>query len=212
MERGVSDLTTRLESDVRRLEQQLSTRRLGEAPQFLPEIVRLIQEAKEDGEIIIFCDFPAYGAASRPSDYAKYVNAIKTRRKGVQVKLMFLDEDDRQRLAREFYESNQTSELVDSSRFPTAEHFVDFVSDANERALGDAFRDAEPFPNPRVMPLHFWIVDGERAIFSLQRYKKRGVPEVGFETRDRSLVASLRGIFQHYTEIQARLSARPRRS
>src|SRR5438105_2476331 len=181
-----------------RLEQELSTRLLGDAPRFLPELVRLIEEAKEGGEIIIFCDFPAYTAATRPDHCAKYLDAIKTtRKKGIKVKLMFLDEDNRRKLAREFYESDQRSELPDPSQFPTTDDFLTFINTANFAALGDAFRDAEPFPITRVMPLHFWIVDGERAIFSFQRYKER-VPEIGFKTRDSSLVTSLRRIFDHY--------------
>jgi hypothetical protein len=197
LEVAVSGLTGRLDHDVRRLEQELSTRRLGEAPDFMADVARLIQEAK-DGEIIIFCDFPAYTVVIGPSEYKNYVHAIKARKKGVQVKLMCADKDGRQDLAREFYGSH-TSEL--ESQFRTVEDFLHFVNDKNAHALDDPFGDADKCEISRVMPLHFWIV-GDRAIFSLQRYTERGAHEVGFQTRDRSLVKSLRGIFEHYAKLE----------
>jgi hypothetical protein len=78
------------------LEHQLSTRRLDEAPYFMTDIVNLLDGTKsDDGEVLIFCDFPAYGAISNPDDYQGYLAAVCERSADVGVRMLCLDEATR---------------------------------------------------------------------------------------------------------------------
>jgi hypothetical protein len=67
-----------LANTTQRLEAQLSTRRIGVFPDFLPDVIDLLETAAK--EALIFCPFPAYGELSNPDEYSRYADVI--RRKG----------------------------------------------------------------------------------------------------------------------------------
>jgi hypothetical protein len=192
-------------SDTRRLEQQLSTRRLGGAPRFMSDIVGMLRGAKH--EVMICCDFPAYGAASDSKAYDDYVKALRHLRRDVEIKLLVLDENVRRGIAEEFHSQAGNKSITD--QFPGRDEFLTFVREKNTEALDGPFGDAEKIETSFVMPVFFWIVD-DKAVFSLRRPAKTREVEVGFQTSDRQLISALKGVFQRYREMSAdyRLVAR----
>jgi hypothetical protein len=180
------------------LKQQLSTKRLDEWPHFMRDISKLMKLAKK--EIIIFCDFPAYGAVNSPRDYRRYLETIDHLRRDVDIKLLCLDEETRGKLARDFYADARNRKIT--SRYESPEYFLEKIQCLNNRALRRQFNDAETHETSFVMPLYFWIVDSEFAIFSIKRkFKNADVIEVGFQTSDRPLVEALSAIFEEYREL-----------
>jgi len=70
--RGLDGAVTRIE----KLQQGLSTQYLGEYPVFFPRIAKVVAGAQRN--LIIACDFPAYGALSQPLTAEDYFHAIRT--------------------------------------------------------------------------------------------------------------------------------------
>lgn len=194
------ELEEALRSDTRRLEHQLSTRQLGPAPDFIAQIVEMVSGARR--RVTICCDFPAYGAVTDRDEYTRYLNALQNLKGDVEVELLHLDENARRGIARDFYISDGSKAVT--KRFADEAEFQRLVAKENEQALEEQFQGANTFETSFIMPLFFWIVDDD-AVFSLRRLTKTGEDdvEVGFKTRDPTLVSSLRDIFTRYTQISA---------
>lgn len=213
----VEDLRAELVASTGKIEEQLSTRRIGEFPDFLPKIVELLSSADKGSEsILICCDFPAYAEfSSAPSTYREYADCLQSR--GDQVRLLCLDDAERLTLLSEQIRESEwqdwrTSHAVQLSEYlalhgrgatyETIEHreLLNIFSRRDAETLDEAFADATVFATERVMPLYFWIVDGPRAIFSVAQFLPKGALEVGFYTTDESLISALKGIFARYQE------------
>src|ERR1051325_10025570 len=79
---------TELDKTVQRLENiqdGLSTRYLGNYPAFFRQIVKVVGSAQKN--LVIVCDFPAYGSFSEPSTFEDYSYAIKKRRQFVNLEV-----------------------------------------------------------------------------------------------------------------------------
>src|SRR5581483_10985652 len=61
--------------DARLVRESLSTRFIGEFPDFLPEIGRVLDKAQS--EIVIVCDFPSYGRFSKSEAWLSYGHTIE---------------------------------------------------------------------------------------------------------------------------------------
>jgi hypothetical protein len=204
------DLTT----STKRLEGQLSTRWIGVFPDYLPQIVDLVGSATES--VVIFCDFPAYGEFTKWDTYGKYAEVI--REKGPLVSLLCLDEDKRRALAEQQvstgggWESWRSAHEVqigeyladqehdDDPKTISRQRLVSLLCAGDARALRDEFGAAEKWTTSLVMPLYFWIVDNEKAVFGLAPFVQEKALEVGFRTVDGNLIGALNGIFSRYKE------------
>jgi len=178
------------------LEHQLSTRRLDEAPYFMPDIVALL-EKDEDGRTLIFCDYPAYGAISNSDEFRNYRRAVCRRAERSPVEMLCLAEPLRQKLAGERYREPANARLRQDF---TADGYLDTVREANRDVLEEHFGAVEVSMTSQVMPLYFWVTETE-AIFSLRRYAGDRMAEIGFRTSDKPLVDALRSIFERYGVI-----------
>jgi hypothetical protein len=180
-----------------RLEQQLPTRQLGTAPDFMRQIIKMLSGAQQ--RVIICCDFPAYGAITDASEYAQYVRAIRHLRRDVEIRLLHLDKDAQSEIAKDSYRRNGNK--TSTGEFENNEDgFLRCIVEKNRSALEEQFRDAEKFETSFLMPLFFWIVDDE-AVFALRQMTKKGDGEVGFQTSDGTLIKALGDIFSRYTQM-----------
>jgi hypothetical protein len=221
----VDQIHDELAGSTERLEEQLSTRRIGRFPTFLPTIVKLLESAKHS--VVVFCDTPAYGVLSEPDSFKNYARAIADQ--GDRVGLLCLDRHWRRRLAEdqidkgasdwESWRSDHRDQIRAylSSRGKPAtcdtiqrDEFIRILLEGAQHVLDDAFSSAEKFETPLVMPLYFWIVDGERAVFALAPLLQPDELEVGFRTDDRHLIKALEGIFKRYRSLDQTQEAESR--
>jgi hypothetical protein len=194
------DLEKALRSDTERLEQQLPTRQLGNAADFLPQIIEMLGEAEK--RVTICCDFPAYGAITHPDEHVNYASALRHLRRDVEINLLHLDEAAQRDIASDAH-GRVGNSVIPEEFINNEAGFLDHIAETNKRALEEQFRDAKRFETSFVMPLFFWIVDSQ-AVFALRRITKTGDVEVGFQTDDRVLIGALRDIFTRYVEMSGR--------
>ncbi len=180
------------------LQHQMSTRRLDEAPHFMSDIIDLVHGAGR--ELLVFCDFPAYGAIADPPEYERYRAAVcdRANAEGTTVRMLCLDEDSRQRLAGESYQ--EAPRAHGRARFRGVEDLQRAVQRVNAEAEQNYFTGVDKHQTSLVMPLYFWVGDRE-AIFSMRRYSGERMVEVGFKTSDRPLLDAFRDIFNRYLEV-----------
>jgi hypothetical protein len=71
----------------------LSTRYIGQFPQYYPSIVELVGRAKQN--ILIFCDFPAYGSLTDPKSWLSYKQTLERKmlQDDMKVAVTCLDKD-----------------------------------------------------------------------------------------------------------------------
>jgi hypothetical protein len=210
----VEGLREELASSTAHLEEQLSTRRAGVFPSFVPKIVDLLRSANKS--VLIFCDFPAYGDFSSPHS-SEYAAAVEE--KGDKVSLLCLGQVERSELAsaqipaedwnawlrahsdalRAFFKRCEPDGNHDY-RTIARDALLPILDERDTRALDNEFAQATVHTTSLVMPLYFWIVDGERAIFSLAPLLKADALEVGFHTTDTDLITALGDIFERYRQ------------
>lgn len=222
-------LAGRLDDAVVRLEGEVSTRRLDVFPAFMPTIVRLLEEVDEErGSIRIFCDFPAYATFSNLREYQRYSAVIQEKAKVVPVELVCLNEVRRRKLSENQIIHNGGWEMwvsdprmvrllaVVSKRLgevDSLDALVDLLEMCDQKALQHTFGQAKRCITDEIMPVAFWVVDGQKAVFALQPFKQEAVA-VGFLTHDSALVEALNGIFDRYVMMSttpgSRLGACPK--
>jgi len=132
----------------------LTTRYIGQFPDFMPDIVKTLEEA--NSTISIASDFPGYAMYSDHSDYVKYTGAIGTKlTKPVQVKMVVLNEGERERLSRFQFKDTRIEDLKDpnnshlqnflrwtgrkSQDIRTVDDFVRTLTGAQKRAMWEDF-------------------------------------------------------------------------
>lgn len=222
LDRSVGGLEEKLADSVKELEGQLSTQELGKFPDFMPEIVSLLEGAKQ--RIVICCDHPAYGVFSNPRSYEDYVQVIRTKiRQDISVSLLCNDTRRRKELHATQIQTQgnwRTWQRKRRMRSFLLEHgailekrlrhrvwpelikedeFLEVLAHTDERALSDVF-DGIPVEDKvttdQVLPLYFWMVDGAandaKAVFALAPLAK-GALEVGFRTENPGLIRALEG-------------------
>jgi hypothetical protein len=77
------------------------------------------------------------------------------------------------------------------------ETFINHLQHQQKKSLADDFTTAIKMEISTVFAMHFWIVDGGRAIFSVPNFAE-GPTELGFLTSDTRLVQALRSIHARY--------------
>lgn len=208
--RSIKKVGQDLSTSTERLEDQLSTRRIGVFPDFMPKIVELLRSATES--VVIFVDFPAYGEFSKPEAFKEYAEVIED--KSSLIQLLCLDDDARCELTRDQVGSDPQDDRKGSNDDRIREYldfrglsyelepldrdaFVQLLAAGDTNTLEGEFGAAERWVTTVAMPLYFWIVDDEDAVFALAQLEPDAL-EVGFRTSDADMIGALKGIFERY--------------
>jgi hypothetical protein len=195
----------------------LSTRYIGQFPQYYPTIVDLIARAKRS--VIIFCDFPAYGSLTDPKSWLNYKQILerKMQQDDMKVAVTCLDKERRQAFVREqlFQPGNGWNEWktnpVSVEQLKTLlkwhgikkdvkdlgeDEFFQVLEFDEERMLNETFARAETCELESYVPLHFWLIDDDvSAIFAIPSVS---AIEYGFSTTDPRLISALKDMRDRY--------------
>jgi len=193
-----------------------STHHEGPFPDYIKYIAELIEKARK--EIIILCDFPAYGSFSAHHDFVRYRQAIERKiDEGIPVKITCLDAVSRVKLIHEQFSREEqmweawkvdpqnkdrlqtfvlshTDKISPESLSP--EQFATLVEDEDIQTL-TTYKGADVVLTEHYIPFYFWIVDGNRAVFAIPTFSSEAM-EHGFSTLDPHLIDGFKGIMARY--------------
>jgi Predicted nucleotide-binding protein containing TIR-like domain len=204
------------------LERQLSTEYVGAFPVYLDKNINpCLAEAQRD--IYILCDRVPYGAFSAPDAYSTYMRILKEKRDmGIKVHLIALNQVCRMQLAkgqfRQFYTDDKFKETLDRdevfenhvlalstrARMQIANHdeFLEALSVYESREVDKARSLFLYTELDQIFPIHIWIADSKRAVFSIPSYTDVTL-EQGFASSDANLINCLLSIWNHYSITQS---------
>lgn len=212
-------------STLKLVQRELTTQPIGQFPKYLEPIAEMLEHAKR--EITILCDFPAYGSFSAHHDFIAYRQVIERKiDKGLDVKIMCLDLPSRNKLFHEQFseeeknwetwrakpEINKRIEVILRSHGMdrpaddiTFDQFAALLEKDNQRMLNETFVQTKPEEINAHIPIYFWIIDDNSAIFAIPSYSKRAV-EHGFQTLDRNLIIGFKDLMARYQNLQGNSS------
>jgi hypothetical protein len=206
------DHTDKLDS----IRSAMPTHPIGPFPDCIRHIASLMEKANK--EIIILCDFPAYGSFSAPHDFLPYRQVIEQKiDKGLKVEITCLKSERRIDLIHEQFSKGEreweTWKRRHVQEFLKAHHrdvtveeltytqFTSFLEEENLRILR-MFREAFTKDDAKIhevdahIPIYFWIVD-DSAIFTIPIFSKTAI-EHGFQTSDKDIIRGFRAIRDRY--------------
>lgn len=203
--------------DLHRVLHSMSTRYIGQFPEFLPELVKLMEDANRSSHIVVMCDLPSYGHFSAADESATFRAIIDERgAQGATVDAMFLSaarrngvlavefsgvgerweewKKDRKFRAKlqQFVERHRLPKTVDELSYA---EFQTHLSRVDKNALRRFTEHGDVFELDAPMPIHFWIVGDRNAVFSIPSYTD-GSSEHGFRTSDPQLIQALKETFR----------------
>jgi hypothetical protein len=198
----------------------LSTHHIGQFPEYIMPIANLVEEAK--GEIVILCDFPAYGSFSAPHDFLRYRQALERKMdEGKDVRITCLDAEARVQLSHEQFsvepktwdkwkkrQANHERLLAFLSSTEnntniaelTVNRFAMLLEEQDARLLKQNLLVANVKEISGHIPLYFWLIDGEKAIFSIPSFSEKA-SEHGFYTIDPHLITGLQDLEARYRRV-----------
>jgi hypothetical protein len=202
--------TKQLAAELGVIQKAISTKYLGPFPQFLGQIIRVINNSHD--KMTISCDFPGYAKFSAPEPAAEYLEALD---KALQRNpLITIDVLCLEPTARTIHRNKQFSpgwiaiqkNRNDASNYltrvkasdpgnPTLESFTTALNEADEAVLRrPSFKAAQPRVSDH-MPIYFWIGENE-AVFSIPTFSQSD--EHGFYTSDPLLIVGLLEMHERY--------------
>jgi hypothetical protein len=212
--------TTELHSLADRLEEirgSLSTRFIGEFPHFISDLVDLIKHAEK--EVLICCDVPAYGQFSDRHNWLEYSHEIQKKADlGITIRLACFSEKARLRSHHEQFSKEEASwdewkgdpkvrehlnQFLKSHKKNleiealTMAEFANLLEDTDRQMLDGAFGTATLHEIEGDIPMYFWLVDQNEAIFTIPSFINRQ-SEYGFFTSDPKLISALVEMGEHY--------------
>jgi hypothetical protein len=192
------------------ISRSLTTRYLGQFPKYYPDIISLIEGAEE--EILILCDFPAYGYLWDHANWIKYRNLIALKKEqGVRVQVTCPNKKRRLECIREQFPQSERewSSYKENVEFRpklekflrhlnqdiavdelSKENFIELFEGAHQRMLQDPFTREDLCETDAVLPLIFWLVDRTKAVFGVATLSA-STTEYGFYTLDQRLISAL---------------------
>lgn len=214
----------KLTRDLRSIFDHLTTREAGVFPAYMSEIEKLIAGARES--VVIACDFPGYGAWVDHGHYSSYVKALENRKaerarrsQPLRIEILTLDPEGRARALEDrfpedrfrdyvrkggFARSRRLYEELENCQVPESRaQFITEMINRQNRALHADFRFADCHEYAGMMPIHFWIADGEKAVFAIPG-KSGELADHGFVTEEAGLVESLLAIWERYLEASTK--------
>lgn len=201
--RDLEVVQTSLSTDLRKVQESLSTQFVGTFPTFIEDVIDIIVKAK--GDIVILCDYPAYAEYSEPGLSSNLRHAIEQQiQSGRKVQLICLNAERRENALRQQFDrqafdramtiANERRRILRylGVQNPAAavdyDMFVAAIAARDTIALTQTFRNAEILQVDAEIPIFFWT-DSHRAVMAVQTF--RGQDEYGFKTSDRALVNAL---------------------
>lgn len=199
----LSTVATKIdESDnkIEKIESSASTKFIGAFPENIPEVTKIVESTQT--ELIIVNDFVGYGHYSAPSKFDDYLNAlIKLKNSGKKITIIVYDDetanDARLKQFKGTFETIKQSEPFktfmgerqNNENVPTNidEYYKGFVEREKKYKCDLTKRGVSVKEVKGMLPLFFWIVDGNRASFSFYTFGS-DAKEASFETRDASLI------------------------
>jgi hypothetical protein len=198
----------------------LSTHHIGQFPEYIIPIANMIEEAKS--EIVLLCDFPAYGSFSAPHDFLRYRQVLERKMdEGKAVRITCLNAQARVQLTREqfsielrtwdkwkkrstnherlaaFLRSNENGANVNTL---TVEQFAVLLEEQDARLLRQYLLVADVKEISGHVPLYFWLIDGVKAIFSIPSFSEKA-SEHGFYTMDPHLITGFQDLEARYRRV-----------
>ncbi len=188
----------------------LSTQYLGAYPAYFQKIASVVGRAQRN--LVVVCDFPAYGSFSEPATAEDYFHAIRKRRQYANLDVTVLGPTERRQLLDTLFTTSQWEEWqkdpqkrAEVTRFAklhgwpvdtvkTRADLLKLLNKVNDDVVRDVFRDQ--VNNAQYVPIYFWIADCREAVFTIAN-PGAGV-EQGFYTSDRSIIRSLLDIRKRY--------------
>jgi len=199
------------------LAKQLSTEYIGVFPLYIERhICACLKEARK--RIYIACDVVAYGAFSAPTEYEKYMEILEQKNtENVEVRLMVPDAAGRKRQDRAQFADCSTDESFKAKResdrsferlvrtlstnaqmaIPGVEDFFAALTNFELEEIAKHKGAINLYENEQLLPIHFWIADRIRAVFTIPSYAE-DASEHGFTTTDANLIACLQSIWHRY--------------
>lgn len=181
----------------------ITTQYLGGFPENMREISRLIDSANES--LFISVDFPAYGHFSQPEKYQMYKAAV-TKSRNSNFKLVFRHYSDdfaREVANKDWSQYTDLTEIKNDKKTfkkwasiqgftgSSVDDFIEALLEADRQFIGsvkskgfDFSVEVEAITNTQP-PAFVWIVDNDRAIFSLSG------GDATFLTNDKALISHL---------------------
>lgn len=198
------------------IEKALTTRHIGQFPEYMKDIADLMEHSNQ--EVLILCDFPAYGCFSAPQDFLRYRQAIERKIDAhLPVRVTTLGSSRRVALTQEQYpkweqwKNKPTSRNRLSSFLKlhgdiaigelTVERFANLLEEEDLKILDHSLKNARVSKTEDHLPIYFWLIDGKAAVFSIPSFTEKAT-EHGFYTSDPRLIAGLQ-------DLEARYRRRP---
>jgi hypothetical protein len=201
------------------VQSSVSTQYLGKFPRFVADIVNLVNSARDS--LVVVCDYPGYGEFSVPAQALEYQQALQRKKQaGVNIDFTCLDADFRKKNIADQFSSgewsnwqNDASKKEEALRFlrstsdhskiddPSTLELVEALHEVDERLLREPYLKSVR-QIALHMPIYFWIVDGQKAIFSIPTLAP-GAYEHGFITSDHALVQALLDMRDRYEKASA---------
>lgn len=208
----------KLTRDLASIFNHMTTREVGTFPSYMREVEKLIAGARD--YVVIACDFPGYGAWVDRGHYSAYVKALENRKaervrrsQPLRIEVLVLDAEGRARSLEERFPEERWREYVRKGGFARSrrlyeelencsvpenrEQFITEMINRQNRALHADLRFADCHEYNGLMPIHFWIADGEKAVFAIPG-KSGDLTDHGFITEEAGLVDSLMAIWERY--------------
>lgn len=198
--------------ELKEIRLSLSTQYIGQFPDYISNVVELIKSAKT--EILIAYGQVTFGIFSYREKWLEYRTTLEQKlHEGKTVDLLFLNEKERKNhQIEQFGLANKSwKEKLDDPEFRRridtfAKHhtstqtenmdcelFLSLLESQQKKALEDYFMTATKTEVSSPFAIHFWIVDGSRAVFTIPNFVA-GPTEFGFLTSDTRLIQALLSI------------------
>lgn len=197
----------------------LSTKFIGEFPNYNKNIAKLVSQARK--KVDLFYDVPGYGLVSDHDSAVDIIREVVTKiRKDNEVSVSISVYTSRmikkvifEQLSDVNFDEWKKSESVRPKVIQflknyadgislselTMESYIEYSAKEHERILNTDFKGAEINLIDELIPIYFWMIDEEQAIFSIPSYSE-GISEHGFMTKDNPLISALTKMKERYSK------------
>lgn len=197
----------RLEAHITQIAQSMSTAYVGEFPNNIKEINRVVSNAKKELDIV--ADVPGYGQYSRPKESDDYIQTLLNLRPQADIRMLIYDEPSAKASRKRQFASQEFAKLTTTSEFkhyfedvwPTLEkpkNKEEFMEDLQqkqndyEKLLLQKHINIRRFTG-RLM-FNLWLQDHAEAILSFE-HNAKDETQVSFRTRDGNMIATFQNTF-----------------
>jgi hypothetical protein len=200
------------------VQKSLTTRRVGESPEYGGVVARLVRQAKQSVQITQ--TFPVIGIYSGPEIWLELEHALMgCQARNVPVYLLVGSRSARKEaLEIQFADCGganwkQWADRPENSKklaffakrygyanavFDTSVQFIEFCLDVQDQVIKQVFYDARKEVTDAFIPLPCWIRDDTEAVFAIANSRGRNT---GFVTRDQHLISSFKELRGRYPRV-----------